>query len=447
MGRNGGRLVALVGDGANIRAFDAVSGDPVGQFTTTNLGSLGLTAIDGIGSTDTRTVISDSSCWGRGLALRIDVTASLATGHAVAVGQPYVPERQFELLGRDGQRARVGNDVRDRSRPLRYLPAQRAPVRRSFPRHLRSRLPRQARTALKVNGNFVNAGPEGSVDTLPPQVLGSVDQSLALITGVANGKNTVALLNPQTLASNGTLTLDSPNLLTGLSESFRPDLANSALIDVQGNVQSLRAKDATGMVFNVAGFINLAKIHRASNSVLIGQPFGHAEIPRRSNVDIISSPARSTDATASWSTKTSSRSALDRSPVDKLQSLAPAFDKPRRPGPGLYPKDRPNARWILARTLSETARAGRTTGSSSSTCLARTTPCMLLISNSLVDCQPIVLRINPCYTGSIRREDFNANEIARSCVSERWLIPVPSLQLDRPDRAGAILPASWMISS
>lgn len=289
MGRNGGRLVALVGDGSNIRAFDAVSGDPVGQFTTTNLGSLGLTAIDGIGSTDTRTVISDSSAGAGGLALRIDVTASLATGHAVAVGQPFVPERQFELSG--GMASVPASETMYATGAAHFDTFQPNVLQYGvLSLDTSEPLTETARTALKVNGNFVNAGPEGSVDTLPPQVLGSVDQSLALITGVANGKNTVALLNPETLASNGTLTLDSPNLLTGLSESFRPDLANSALIDVQGNVQSLRAKDATGMVFNVAGFINLAKIHRASNSVLIGQPFGHAEIPRRSNVDIISSP-------------------------------------------------------------------------------------------------------------------------------------------------------------
>ncbi|AGA31533.1 YncE family protein [Singulisphaera acidiphila] len=290
LGRNAGRLVALVGDDTSIRAFDAVTGDPVGQFTTANLGSLGLTAIDGIGSTDTRTVISDSTAGAGGLALQIDVTASLATGHAVAAGQPFAPTRQFELSG-----------------GLASVPASQTMYATgaahfdSFQPNLLqygvlalntagNQLSETARTPFKVSGNFVNAGPEGSVDSLPQQVLGSVDQNLALITGVANGKNVVSLLSPQTLASNGTFTLNNPNPLTGLSESFRPDLANSALIDVQGNVQSLRAKDATGLVFNVAGYINLAKIKRASDSVLIGQPFGHAEIPKRSNVAIISSP-------------------------------------------------------------------------------------------------------------------------------------------------------------
>ncbi|WP_406698658.1 hypothetical protein V5E97_07205 [Singulisphaera sp. Ch08] len=290
LGRNAGRLVALVGDDSSIRAFDVITGDPVGQFTTTNLGSLGLTSIDGIGSTDTRTVISDSTAGAGGLALRIDVTASLATGHAVAMGDPFTPERQFELSG--GLASVPASQTMYATGAAHFDTFQPNLVQYGVLslNTADDQLAETARTPLKVNGDFVNAGPEGSVDSQPPQVLGSVDQSLALVTGVADGKNVVALLNPQTLASNGTLKLNNPNPLTGLSESFRPDLANSALIDVQGNVQSLRAKDATGLVFNVAGFINLAKIHRAADSVLIGQPFGHAEIPRRSNVDIISSP-------------------------------------------------------------------------------------------------------------------------------------------------------------
>lgn len=290
LARNGGRLVALVGDGTNIRAFDAVTGDPVGQFTTANLGSLGLTTIDGIGSTDTRTVISDSTAGATGLALKIDVTASLATGHAVATSQPFAPQQQFELSG--GLASVPATDTMYATGAAHFDTFQPNLVQYGVLGIDTSgnRLDESSRTALKVRGNFVNAGPEGSVDSQPPQVLGSVDQSLALVTGVVDGKNYVSLLSPQTLTPKGSVLLNNPNLLAGLSESFRPDLANSALIDVQGNVQSLRANDATGMVFNVAGFINLAKINRASNSVLIGQPFGHAEIPQRSNVDIISSP-------------------------------------------------------------------------------------------------------------------------------------------------------------
>jgi len=289
LGRNAGRLVALVGDGTNIRALDAVTGEAVGQFTTGNLGSLGLVNIDGIGSTDTQTVITDSSAGAGGLALLIDVTASIATGHAVAIGQPYAPQRQFELSG--GLASVPANPTMFATGAAHFDTFQPNLVQYGILSLDTDdgKLSETARTALKQGGNFVDVGPEGSVDQLPPQALGSIDQSLALVRGVADGKNVVNLLNPQTLASNGTLRLDEPDLLTGLSESFRPELAGSALIDVQGNVQSIRSKSANGLVLNAAGFINLAKIRRASNSVLIGQPFGHAEMPRRSNVQILSS--------------------------------------------------------------------------------------------------------------------------------------------------------------
>ena len=42
-----GSLVALVSDGSTVYAFNALTGNPAGQFTTTNL----LDQVDGIGST------------------------------------------------------------------------------------------------------------------------------------------------------------------------------------------------------------------------------------------------------------------------------------------------------------------------------------------------------------------------------------------------------------
>ena len=43
------------------------------------------------------------------------------------------------------------------------------------------------------------------------------------------------------------------------------------------------------LVFNGAGNVNLVKIHQAADSTLIGFPFGHAQIPLRKNVTILSS--------------------------------------------------------------------------------------------------------------------------------------------------------------
>ena len=68
---------------------------------------------------------------------------------------------------------------------------------------------------------------------------------------------------PQTPSTpeTGTFTFDYPDALTGLSESFRPDLVGSALIDIQGTVQSIRGGTATGMVLNDTGNLNLVKFN------------------------------------------------------------------------------------------------------------------------------------------------------------------------------------------
>src|SRR5262249_14206555 len=52
LGRNKGQLVALIGNGSRVFAFNAVTGAAVGSFSTASLASGGFNAIDGIGSTD-----------------------------------------------------------------------------------------------------------------------------------------------------------------------------------------------------------------------------------------------------------------------------------------------------------------------------------------------------------------------------------------------------------
>ena len=90
----------------------------------------------------------------------------------------------------------------------------------------------------------------------------------------------------------GTITINYPNQLSDLSESFRPDLAGTAIIDVQGNIQSFRGLSANGLVLNDTGNLNLVKTGLLTNSTIIGQPVGHIQTPlnHRSNVLIISSP-------------------------------------------------------------------------------------------------------------------------------------------------------------
>ena len=122
-----------------------------------------------------------------------------------------------------------------------------------------------------------------------------VDRSLAVNTVGQNSSgavpNTVRLFGQINLGSRASIVIDYPNQLSDLSESFRPDLAGTVLIDVQGNIQSVRGSDATGLVLNNAGNLNLVAFRRMSNSTIIGEPVGHVRITKRDNVSI-SSTAR-----------------------------------------------------------------------------------------------------------------------------------------------------------
>ena len=106
MGRNGSELVVLLGRGTTIQAFDAVTGNLVGSFGGTSWASDGIGAIDGIGFNELSTIVMDYNGQVNpgspnfGVAVAIDVTASLATGSAVPIGNPYGTSRSLELAGR-----------------------------------------------------------------------------------------------------------------------------------------------------------------------------------------------------------------------------------------------------------------------------------------------------------------------------------------------------------
>jgi hypothetical protein len=290
LGRDHSQLVALVGNGSRVYAFNALNGSPVGSFSTANLAGGTFTSVDGIGSTDSRTVLMDSAAGPFGTAQGVDLTASLDTGQAVAQGAAFSPQREFAFSG--GMTGVAGQNT---------IYATGAAFFDTFQPNLTQqgvlalnaaggRLSESSRTALKNNGNFINAGPLGTAQKSPFMALGSIDQNLALVSGVSNGKNVVNLYTPSTLASQGTVTLNDANQLNGLSESFRPDLVDTALVDIQGNVQSFRADAATGLVFNTEGYANLVKIHSATDSTFVALPIAHVEIPHRNNVTILSSP-------------------------------------------------------------------------------------------------------------------------------------------------------------
>ena len=82
----------------------------------------------------------------------------------------------------------------------------------------------------------------------------------------------------------------TPIALAGLSETFRPDLVGSALIDIQGTVQSIRGSTATGLVLNDTGNLNLVKFKSVTYSTIVGQPVGHIQIRERSHRHLIMSP-------------------------------------------------------------------------------------------------------------------------------------------------------------
>ncbi len=283
LGRDAGSLVVLVGDATTIDAFNASTGAFVGGFSTADLASKGITAIDGLASNDTQTYVIDSTSGSTGTVLGIDLTKSLATGSAVVVGEPFIPQKEFFLGGgATGISARPGIYLAGTGHFNTLTPlslengvmtaiAQRGP------------LTEQTRAVLPGPASVAALNP-----TVPLHALGGVEQNLALDTGVQNGVNVVELYSPATLKQQGTLTLKDPNLLTDLSGSFHPELAGTALVDVQGNLRSFRSQRANGLVLNDNGFLNLVQISSLGNSEVIGQPVGHTHIHMRNNVLILS---------------------------------------------------------------------------------------------------------------------------------------------------------------
>jgi hypothetical protein len=310
LSRNRGHLDVVVSDGTTVYAFNAMNGAAEGSFTVTNLGLPNFDSVDALGSTDSTLVIGDSNGGSQNLGLyqEIDLTKSLASGSAVPLGSPYTPQNQFTTTGGlTSVPASVNvfaagaahfNTYQPDQVQLGYLTLSTYTYNTTADgTTFTNRLSESSRTPIQPYTNVDLSNPENQV---LGQALGSVDQALAAVTGLvydSNGQaiaNRVGLISTITLSNRGTIQLNYPNRLTGLSEAFRPDLVGSALIDIQGNVQSIRGNTATGMVINDTGNLNLLKFQRVSNSTILGQPFGHVEIGKRSNVSIVSSP-RSVD--------------------------------------------------------------------------------------------------------------------------------------------------------
>ncbi len=287
LARSGAELVVLVGVGTNVFAYDASTGASAGGFTTANLATAGLGNIAGIGTAGGETVLVSTAANTSGVAQGINVASSLAAGQAVAVGAAFSPGRDFVLGGGitgvsgTGTLYALGSAYFDSFQPTQRLAGILAITPGS------TKLTEASRTALTSQGAEVPATAAGGIVNDPSTALGSLDSTLALDTGVANGVNVIAKLTPSTLALTGTFTLNDPNVLADLSQSFHPELANSALIDVQGNLQTLSAHDANSLVLNDSGNLNLLQINQAFNSSVVGLPFGHVDIQNRNNVAIL----------------------------------------------------------------------------------------------------------------------------------------------------------------
>lgn len=293
LARNDGRLVVLVSDGKAVQAYNPTDGTKVGSFGVTNLLAGGLAKPTKLGNVDSFTVIGDPNSGTSGLIQILDVTNSIKNGQAVVVGVPFAATREFGLSG--GMTGIPGSSTLyagggahfDAFQPDRFQfgVASLSPTTVNGAPTFRE----SSRTAVTNGGQTVNSSGQGATPASPDAAVGAVDLNLGVVTGSNGTANTVTLYSPSNFARSGSITLNNPNLLSGISSVFRPTLAGSALFDVQGNVQSFRAKTARGLVLNDTGNLNLVKIDQATDTTIVGLPFGHAAIPRRNNVTIVSS--------------------------------------------------------------------------------------------------------------------------------------------------------------
>ena len=282
---DGNMLVVLVGSGSAVYAYNATTGAAVGSFKTSQ-------PVNAIATADTVTVLGS---YANNQLQTINLQQSLQTGVAQpATGNStFTPAAGFTLLGGlagipgstslTTTLAAYFNTFQPNQLELGTQTISTASVS-SHKNKLTYNLSGGTPTAVTEHGTYVPVNPTLPNASIPGSALGSVDQSTALVASASNGVNTVT-------TSSGALTIDYADPLVALSGTFRADLTGSALIDIQGDVQSVRGGSANGMVLNDNGNLNLVKFFSVSNSTIVGQPLGHVNIPNRSNV-LILTPSR-----------------------------------------------------------------------------------------------------------------------------------------------------------
>ena len=288
------RIVLLVDDGASVSVYDATFGTALGSFTV----PAGYTDI---GATDVLAVLSSPSA---NQMIMIDVGASLAAGAATPPAgippAPYIPDPGVTLLG--GVTGLPGSSQIYSSIAAPFNPLTPLENQLGFVNVFTTGMVPDPEGGVFITNQFTTVqqkafSPFAPIPTGNPDrtavAMGSVDRSLA-INGVgtdANGNpvpNSISLIGQVSLNSRGSIVLAYPNQLSDLSESFRPDLTGSVLIDVQGNIQSVRGSSAHNLVLNNAGNLNLVTFDAMSDSTIVGEPVGHIRIKKRDNVSIYS---------------------------------------------------------------------------------------------------------------------------------------------------------------
>jgi hypothetical protein len=309
VGRDGRRLVLLVATGTTVSVYDATSGTRLGAFSIP-------AGFDSLGSTDVLTILGSTT---PSQLQSIDVAASLRSPTAQAVTlATYNPPPGFSLVGGltglPGSNrayatiAATFNTFQPTVTQLGLLTASATQAAPSTGGGLKliNRFSTDSTKAFQTFGSFVPVNPSSNPGLIGVPV-GSVDSNLAVnspspsTSNPSQYSNTVALIGPVSLSHKGSIVLNTTDKITDLSETFRPDLNGSAtqgvgpaLIDVQGNIQSVRGLTANGLVLNDTGYLNLLKTGQLANSTILAQPIGHVQTPmsQRTNVTLVSSANR-----------------------------------------------------------------------------------------------------------------------------------------------------------
>ncbi len=287
----GNTPILLAPSGQTVYAFNAETGAPMGSFAT-------ALPVDFVATAGNVTVLGSTSI---NQLHMIDLAASLQSGTVKGLGPaPFIPASEVNLLG--GLTGVAGSNNMYATVAAHFNTIQPDQLQLGIEAigtqnvtagpggsSVSNGFSVLSRNGLVTNGNLtqvaINPIPVGQIG----EALGAVDQNLALDTGTSGGKNTIKLLAPTSLATRGVISIAYADPLTGLSQSFRTDLGGVALIDIQGNVQSIRGNTANGVFLNDTGNLATIKVQHLINTTIVGLPISHIDTASRKNVNFFTS--------------------------------------------------------------------------------------------------------------------------------------------------------------